>query len=723
MTSQLQTAEPLQPKPRHQHTLRLVAGCVAIWMLISMSLTFAPRATEARSAVSAPVNPLPAVTAGGDHLGVAYANYQISNSSAYFTPLAAAAGARWDRVDFAWSRIEAQKGAFDFRGYDDLVNRDQDHGLGIIGILQLTPDWAAKCDPAAAAVARASSIPDPPFLPLRTAELAAHTKCPPKNLYLAWDDPNNYWGHYVRTTVARYRDRVHVWEIWNEPDLGDVFWTGSVADYAQLLKVGYQAIKAEDPSATVLFAGLAYWANPNYYVAVLDQLKTMPGAAQHNYYFDVMSLHLYSSVYTIRPVAASIQKAMTERVGPRPIWLTEAGVPLWDEPFPIDEPYRQYHATAEEAANYVIQAFAQARAAKIDKFIFFRTHDNNLADGPSPFGLIRDNATYRPAYVAYQVAASYLHGENQVTVPAISAGVQRITFWGTPRGRIDVLWNVTGSTLEHMYPTLLPEVTVVTKRGVATTLSSTGSITLPLEGATANTGDGGSFMIGGSPVLVIHADTVPPTSHLQTLPPISYGREVTLTWTVEDTAGPNKPGTGHWYTDIERAPSAGGPWTPALGLPHTQQTSTAVVTVPTGGLWYFRARARDRAGNWETWHPGAQTQTTVILTRTVEISVETYIDANSNGVRDPGEEPAPSTTLTWTSAGGALINQHSGSTWVIQATVEAGDYLITARAPDHLPAVYRFTVTAGPEPRQITAKLGLKPIRAVLIMPLIFKQF
>jgi hypothetical protein len=723
MTSQLRTSAFAKHYPRSKEAIRLATGSIIGLILAGMLAILVPGSTTtAQSSIAAPVQPLPPVTGAGNHLGVAYANYKIPGRDTYFTPLAAAAGARWNRVDFAWDRIETSWGHYHFVPYDDLVTRDQANGLATVGILQGTPDWHADCSSMAATAGRLSEPPDAPLWPQHTEGLVPRAKCPPHNLYLPWDHTDNHWGRFVRATVAHYRGSVNVWEIWNEPDLGDWFWTGSIEDYAQLLRVGYQAVKAEDPNATVLFAGLAYWADRDYYVAVLDRLTQLPGAAQNNYFFDVMSLHLYSSVYTIRPVAASIQAAMRDRVGPRPIWLTEAGVPMWDEVPGANDDYKLNRATAEEAASYVIQAFSQARVAGIDKFFFFRTHDDGMTDGawPAHFGLMRDDGSYRPAYVAYQVAATYLHGENQVTAPPITSnGVQRITFWGTPRGRIDVLWNVTGEAMAYDYPTLLPEVTVIDKRGGASTQTSSGSLTLPLEGATANTGEGGSLLIGGSPLLVIHADTVPPTSQLNALPAVWYGRELTLTWTVADTAGPGRPGTGHWYTEIQRAPSPAGPWTLAMGWPQTQNTTTAVASIPTEGTWYFRARARDAAGNWEVWPVGPEAQTMVYLTKTVELSVATYEDANSNGVRDSGEGPAPSTSITWRSTTGTLIGTHDGHSWVTSKSVEAGEYVIIARAHGLVPAMHRFTVRSGPAVDQVTVELGLKPAKAVLHLPLI----
>lgn len=695
-----------------QHILWLTAGAILVLALLALQA----QSTRARSAIADTIIPLPPVKNAGDHLGMCYANYDIAPGT-FVTPLAGAAGARYDRVDFAWDRIEPQQGVFEvevLEAYDELVSRDDDNGLSTIGILMGTPSWAADCAAGIAASHVKTTEIDPHLLPLHQSALEVVRTCPPRNLYLPWDHPDNDWAQFVRAMVRRYGDRVDVWEIWNEPDLWNWFWTGSVADYAQLLKVGYLAVKAEDPEATVLFAGLAYWANPTYYVAVLDAIAAMPNAGAHNYYFDVMSLHLYSSIYTIRPVAAGMQAAMTARVGPHPIWLTEAGVPLWDEA-PADPANRLNRATAEEAAAYMIEAFAEARAAGIDKFIVFRTHDDNQGMGASgPFGLIRDDGTLRPAYVAYQVAATYLHGENQVTHPGVtSQGIQRVTFWGTPRGRVDVLWNTTNAPVTYDYATLLPEVTVVDKRGATTTLPNTGTVSLHLDAATAYNGDGGSLLIGGPPLLVIHSDTIAPASQLAPLPAVWYGKAVTLTWNVADDAG-----AGHWYTEIELAHTPMGPWTLTAGWPETQYATLLATSVPDAGTWYFRARARDGAGNWETWPTAPEAQTTVFITRTVEISVATYLDANSNGVQDPGESPTSTTALTWIMADGTLIGQHTGADWAETQTVEEGEYFITARAPHHLPARYNLVVSAGPDPRHVEIRLGLKPIKASIYLPL-----
>lgn len=70
---------------------------------------------------------------------------------------------------------------------------------------------------------------------------------------------------YVRATVARYRDRIHVWEVWNEPDVS-IFWKGSAEEFGRLSEAACRAAKETDPDCTVLVGGFtsavsARWLN------------------------------------------------------------------------------------------------------------------------------------------------------------------------------------------------------------------------------------------------------------------------------------------------------------------------------------------------------------------------------------------------------------------------------------------------------------------------------
>ena len=75
-------------------------------------------------------------------------------------------------MHFTWNRA------------DVAVDQARSHGINVLATLDYTPAWA------------------------RTNQTSDHY--PP-------DDPDTY-ATFAKTTVQRYHDRVHDWEIWNEPN-------------------------------------------------------------------------------------------------------------------------------------------------------------------------------------------------------------------------------------------------------------------------------------------------------------------------------------------------------------------------------------------------------------------------------------------------------------------------------------------------------------------------
>ena len=72
------------------------------------------------------------------------------------------------------------------------------------------------------------------------------------------DDPKD-WTDYLTALAQRYKGRIQAYEIWNEPNL-DREWgdkTPDPAAYTAMLKASYQAIKAADPQALVVSAGMS----------------------------------------------------------------------------------------------------------------------------------------------------------------------------------------------------------------------------------------------------------------------------------------------------------------------------------------------------------------------------------------------------------------------------------------------------------------------------------
>ena len=133
------------------------------------------------------------------------------------------AGFTWVKQNFGWRDIELSKGQFDWSVTDRIMDQVDEFGLNILVRLDHQPAWAGGGYP---------------------------LNGPPDNL----ED----FADFCRALASRYRGRVDAYEIWNEPNLARE-WGGRApnpAEYVELLKVAYRAIKEADPGAVVITAGL-----------------------------------------------------------------------------------------------------------------------------------------------------------------------------------------------------------------------------------------------------------------------------------------------------------------------------------------------------------------------------------------------------------------------------------------------------------------------------------
>jgi len=670
------------------------------------------------------VTPLPPVEETDGRAGICYANY-YGPGNFPFLSLTYNAGVRHDRIDFRWDTIEAV--GYE-EGYDPLVDAELAAGIDLIGILMATPADFRKpgCDPTVGVGAGAEVLPGerPPgwhipetggvsLFALTASDPGA---CPPVGLYNPWTIGNfngNHWAEFVYHTVLRYRDRVKHWEIWNEAEW-EWFWLGSDAEYAQLLKVGYQAVKAADPDATILFAGLHYWVDPTFFERVLDILNDDSAAPGNNYFFDAMSVHLYSRSSNTYDVVNNIRARMNLYVPDHPIWLTETGVPVYDGAYPGVR--TEYSATEAEAAAYLIQSYANAIAAEVERYHWFRAHDGDMGEH---FGLMHDENYLRPAYVAYQVAATYLISPTFITrVPTGSN--MRVTLWGTPRGKVSVLWNESPTTSVYTLSQAMPTATLVDRWGVTETITATGEVyTFTLPGATANrtAPNEDDYIIGGDPLIVVETEmpNEPPTSTVHLLPEVTYSPTFTVTWEGEDNQ------SGVWRYDVQVRDGAGGEW---VYLQQSTIVTSGQSTGQHGHTYYFRSRAMDRVGNRGAWPESSQAHTTLDLSSTFPLNIGAFFaDENRDGTWDGPITGTNEITLTEEvtltqvtlhfrdEAGCDVVSPTVGSAWEFTTTIYAGQtYHLWATSADHR-RVVPLTWPRGGEVYTYTYEaLGLWPV-------------
>jgi len=112
----------------------------------------------------------------------------------------------------------------------------------------------------------------------------------------------------------------------------------------------------------------------------------------------------------------------------------------------------------------------------------------------------------------------------------------------------------------------------------------------------------------------INEDTVPPSSSVIALPASTEGPAISLSWAGTDSgnSGSTNLGTGIAAYDIQVRDGPSGPWTTWLSeTPNVSGTYKGQY----GHTYYFRSRARDRAGNWEPYDSD-QGDTSTLITDT-----------------------------------------------------------------------------------------------------------
>jgi hypothetical protein len=397
------------------------------------------------------------------------------------------AGAGWSRLVFWWSAFQP-RGPRDFNQFatdrDSYIDDELARGRELAGVVLNTPGWAS-----------AGGSPN----------------AVPRNLYLSWDDPDNYWGQFMRRLAERYRGRIDAWIIWNEVDIRDGqwrTWDGTVDDYVQLERVAYRAIKGGNPDATVVLFGSPWWHDKGAYLTqVLDGLATAEGAAEWNHYFDVANLHMYSRANDIPEVIPWYRAQLAARgMGDKPIWIGETNVVPYDDPL-WPEQKSGFRANMDEQASYVVEASATYLALGVQRIGVNRALDGqDFRAGGEPFGLIRNDLSVRPAYAAFQVICRYFSGvQSSRYFPTERSGLTRVVLERDGE-RVTVLWTMRPESMVAAVEATAGAALVVGKYGQASELQAEGGqYRIPLEPATANSNetDPEDYVVGGSPVILV----------------------------------------------------------------------------------------------------------------------------------------------------------------------------------------------------------------------------
>jgi hypothetical protein len=299
----------------------------------------------------------------------------------------------WERILFYWREIQPT-GPEDWNTLhvlEEWLAQANSSGRTVVGLIKNTPPWASE-DGTEAGL--------------------------PKGLYLDIDDPENLWAVFVRKLADYYSIRnVHHWIIWNEPEIpvgvyGHEF-AGTTRDYYRMLKVAYQVIKDVDPDAAVHLAGLTWWHNQEYLDQLLQIAVEDEDAEANDYFFDVISLHLYFRSETIKTVIEEVNRIQERHGLNKPIWVNETNAPPNQDPeWPVERP--QFEVDLDQQSWFVAQAIALGFAAGAERISLYKLLDIHLEPGGESFGLLRPDYSRRPAFLAYDTAIDNLSGFTKV---------------------------------------------------------------------------------------------------------------------------------------------------------------------------------------------------------------------------------------------------------------------------------------------------------------------
>lgn len=202
----------------------------------------------------------------------------------------------WARVDIQWQEIEKSKGKYTWSSIDSAIQTCLKHGLKIYAGICGTPAWMSE------------HVYDAP-------------------------NPDDYY-RFCKTVAERYKSKVDVYAIWNEPN-HPMFFTCDFDDYINCCLIpGSNAIKSINSNNIIAAPDIAIDLR-NWYEWV-SKLKKYKSA------FDIFSFHSYPNKasyltkrYNKGEYCKLIQffirrytpyKKMISKLG-KPSWLTEIG---WD---------------------------------------------------------------------------------------------------------------------------------------------------------------------------------------------------------------------------------------------------------------------------------------------------------------------------------------------------------------------------------------------------------
>jgi hypothetical protein len=265
-------------------------------------------------------------------------------------------GAGYARIQSGWQRCEPKRGVYSFEWLDEIVD-------GIIAT-GLTP-WMCLC------YGNSNYTKS-------GAGLAAEVSTDEETL--------TAWENYVRAVVQRYKGKISMYEVWNEPDFGGTL--RRAVPYANLFARTAPIIRENDPNAKIAGMALAGDMKPEFCAIVFDALKER-GALD---YFDYFTFHPYKDHPESCISRLKELEKLAQSYSPK-IKLLEGEVGF------VSDLYIRKQKDFDEVmqAKGVLRMMAMCYGLGFPTSIFSMI-DNLYPNRLQSFGLLRADMRKRPAY-------------------------------------------------------------------------------------------------------------------------------------------------------------------------------------------------------------------------------------------------------------------------------------------------------------------------------------
>lgn len=218
----------------------------------------------------------------------------------------------WD-AGVQWADLEKVKGTYDWSKLDAMI--DAAGKRSIMLVLGHPPAWAAKGGPDGR----------------QAAWMPAGSNRPPITMAA--------WRRHVEAVVTRYKGRVALYQIWNEP-ADKRFYSGDFSEIGTICKAAYQVIKKIDKNARVVSPPLQPRRQAGWHRRGKAIVKSLKDAG---YPFDIWSMHIYPQKGEGIEGFIRDCKLVIDELEKHPknnwLWITETNYNLVGEgnPYPVSK--------------------------------------------------------------------------------------------------------------------------------------------------------------------------------------------------------------------------------------------------------------------------------------------------------------------------------------------------------------------------------------------------